>query len=103
MRVFPLQAFGACVRLYDVSMPIVVFWIETDGVPAYCEFGDAELMQVLQLTEQLRAQGKRHVTISSDLAGSVGVPGVDELSGGRLPGGEPYEFKKRHRGGGPKA
>jgi hypothetical protein len=84
-------------------MPIVVFWIESAGSPAHREFGDAELLQALQLTEQLRTQGKRHVTISSELAGSVGAPGVDAVSGGRLPGGEPYEFNKRHRGGGPKA
>jgi hypothetical protein len=84
-------------------MPIVVFWIEAEGAPAHREFGDAELMQALQLTEQLRGQGKRHVTISSELASSVGAPGVSEVSGGRLPGGEPYVFSKRHRGGGPKA
>jgi len=82
-------------------MPIVVFWIESAGVPAHREFGDAELLPALQFTEQLRAQGRRHVTISSELAGSVGAPGVGEVSGGRLPGGEPYEFNKRHRGGGP--
>lgn len=84
-------------------MPIVVFWIEAPGSPAHREFGDAELLQALQFTEQLRAQGRRHVTISSELAGSVGAPGVAEVSGGRLPSGEPYEFSKRHRGGGPKA
>jgi len=84
-------------------MPIVVFWIEGAAEPAHREFGDAELLQALQLTEQLRARGKRHVTISSELQSSVGAPGVDEVSGGRLPGGEPYEFNKRHRGGGPKA
>ena len=38
-------------------MPIVVFWMEAAGVPAHREFGDAELSQALQLTEQLRAQG----------------------------------------------
>ena len=84
-------------------MPIVVFWIEGAGAPAHREFGDAELAQALKVTEQLRAQGKRHVTISSELEGSVGAPGVDEVRGGRLPGGVPYEFNKRHRGGGPKA
>jgi hypothetical protein len=89
-------------RLYDAPMSIVVFWIQSADVPAHREFGDAELLQALQLTEQLRAQGKRHVTISSELAGSVGAPGVDEVSSGRLPGGEPYEFNKRHRGSGPK-
>jgi hypothetical protein len=82
-------------------MPIVVFWIETTGASAHREFGDAELLPALKLTEQLRSEGKRHVTISSELDNSVGRPGVDEVSGGRLPGGDPYEFNKRHRGSGP--
>lgn len=84
-------------------MPIVVFWIEAAGVPAHREFGDADLLQALKLTEQLRAGGKRHVTISSELDSSVGRPGVDAVSDGRLPDGEPYDFNKRHRGAGPKA
>ena len=84
-------------------MPIVVFWIESAGQPSHREFGDIELLQALKLTEHLRAQGKRHVTISSELGNSVGAPGVDEVSGGHLPSGEPYEFNKRHRGGAPKA
>ena len=82
-------------------MPIVMFWIDSANVPVHREIGDPELLPALKLTEQLRAQGKRHVTISSELAGSVGAPGVDEVSGWRLPGGEPYEFNKRHRGSGP--
>jgi hypothetical protein len=90
-------------RLYDAPMAIVVFWIEAAGKPAHREFGDAELLQALQLTEQLRSEGRRHVTISSELDNSVGRPGVDEIRGGRLPAGDPYEFNKRHRGGGPKA
>jgi len=59
-------------RLYDAPMTIVVFWIETAGVPAHRELGGAELL-------------------------------LDAVSGGRLPGGEPYEFNKRHRGDVPMA
>jgi hypothetical protein len=84
-------------------MPIVVFWMETADTPAHREFGDGALQPALQFTEQLRAAGKRHVTISSELDNSVGRPGVDEISDGRLPGGDPYVFNKRHRGGGPSA
>jgi hypothetical protein len=84
-------------------MGIVVFWIEPAGNPSHREFGDAELLAALKLTEQLRNEGKRHVTISSELHSSVGPPGVDEIRDGRLPAGDRYEFNKRHRGGGPKA
>jgi hypothetical protein len=57
VRVGPDAILKAFHRLYDAPMPIVVFWIEATGVPAHREFGDAELLQALQLTEQLRAQG----------------------------------------------
>jgi hypothetical protein len=83
-------------------MAIVVFWIETAGTPTHREFGDAELREALTLTEQLRSQGKRHVTISSELHNSVGRAGVDEVREGRLPAGDAYEYNKRHRGDGPK-
>lgn len=84
-------------------MAIVVFWIDAAGNPSHHEFDDAQLLQALKLTEQLRSEGRRHVTISSELDDSVGRPGVDEVRGGRLPDGGPYQFNKRHRGSGPKA
>jgi hypothetical protein len=84
-------------------MPIVVYWMEQAGTPSHREFGDAELLAALKLSEQLRAAGKRHVTISSELASAVGKPGVDAVERGRLPGGDAYEFNKRHRGGGPRS
>jgi hypothetical protein len=87
----------------DMRMPIVVYWMEDAGAPSHREFGDAQLVDALRLTEQLRSAGKRHVTISSELASAVGKPGVDAVEEGRLPGGEPYEFDKRHRGGGPRS
>jgi hypothetical protein len=82
-------------------MPIVVFWIDDPGAAGHREFADGELLDALKFTEQMRAGGKRHVTISSELAHSVGKPGVDEVAAGQLPGGDAYEFNKRHRGSGP--
>lgn len=82
-------------------MPIVVFWMEGADAPGHRAFGDAELREALRFTEQLRRAGKRHVTISSELGDSVGKAGVDAVEAGKLPGGEAYEFNKRHRGGGP--
>jgi hypothetical protein len=84
-------------------MPIVVYWMEQSDTPSHREFDDADLLAALKLSEHLRAAGKRHVTISSELTGSVGKPGVDAVEGGRLPDGDPYEFNKRHRGGGPRS
>ena len=81
-------------------MPIVVFWMEVTGRASHREFGDSALVEALQLTEQLRAAGKRHVDLS-ELDSSIGKPGVDAVEGGRLPSGETYEFSKRHRGSGP--
>jgi len=77
--------------------------MEQAGTPSHREFGDAALVAALKLSEQLRAAGKRHVTISSELASAVGKPGVDAVEGGRLPGGDAYEFNKRHRGSGPRS
>ena len=84
-------------------MPIVVFWMEDAAMPGHRAFGDSELIEALRFTEALRASGKHHVTISSELGSSIGKPGVDAVEGGRLPGGEAYEFDKRHRGGGPRS
>ena len=84
-------------------MPIVVFWMEDAEMPGHRAFGDTELIEALRFTEALRASGKHHVTISSELGSSIGKPGVDAVEGGRLPGGDAYEFDKRHRGGGPRS
>lgn len=79
-------------------MPIVVYWLETGGLAAHRELGDEQLGEALKLAEQLRRDGKRHVSLSSELAASIGKPGVDAVEEGRLPGGEAYTFHKRHRG-----
>jgi hypothetical protein len=84
-------------------MSIVVFWMEAPDASAHRAFDDGQLTDALKFTEALRAAGKRHVTISSELGESIGKPGVDAVEGGRLPGGEAYDFHKRHRGGGPRS
>ena len=82
-------------------MPIVVFWLDAPGVAAHRELADDQLGDALKLAEQLRRDGKRHVSLSSELAASIGKPGVDAVEAGRLPDGEAYTFDKRHRGAGP--
>ena len=84
-------------------MPIMVFWMEDADQSRHRAFGDAQLAEALAFMETLRASGKHHVTISSELHHSVGKSGVDAVEDGRLPGGDAYEFNKRHRGGGPRS
>jgi hypothetical protein len=84
-------------------MSIVVFWIEGADASAHRAFDDGQLADALKFTEALRTAGKRHVTISSELGDSIGKPGVDAVEDGLLPGGDVYDFRKRHRGGGPKS
>jgi hypothetical protein len=80
--------------------PIVVFWIETPGEPGLREFDDGALLEALKFAEAQRGAGRRHVTLSSELASSVGKAGVDAVEQGQLPDGAPYEFNKRHRAAG---
>lgn len=82
-------------------MSIVVFWLEESGASAHCSFEQNELTQALKCTEEMRRAGKRHVCISSELASSVGKPGVTGLDGRTLPDGSEYEWTKAHRGAGP--
>lgn len=83
-------------------MSIVVYWLEPDGRAGHEALGASQLVDALRLAEQRRAQGMRHVCLSSELPDSVGAPGVDAVEGGRLPDGHRYEFDKRHRGAGPR-
>ena len=82
-------------------MSIVVFWLEEPGTPAQQEFSPTELALALQCSEAKRRAGKRHVCISSELADSVGKPGVTSVEGRTLPDGSAYEWSKAHRGAGP--
>lgn len=83
-------------------MSITVFWLEESGAAAHQSFEQAELTLALQCCEARRKEGKRHVCISSELASSVGRPGVAAVEGRTLPGGGSYEWSKAHRGAGPR-
>jgi hypothetical protein len=81
---------------------IVVYWLEGDGEAALpvCEcFGSTELTQALACAEDRRRAGHRHVSISTELAESVGRPGVAAVEGGRTPDGAAYEWSKAGRAG----
>lgn len=83
-------------------MGIVVYWLEGDGEAALpvCEFfGSTALTQALACAEERRKLGHRHVSISTELEGSVGRPGVSAVEGGRTPDGEAYEWSKAGRAG----
>ena len=82
-------------------MSIIVFWLEESGVPAHQPFEQTELTLALQRSEAKRREGKRHVCISSELADSVGKPGVTAVEVRTLPDGSAYEWSKAHRVAGP--
>lgn len=82
-------------------MSIVVFWLEPDGGPAHHEFPAHDLLVALKFSEERRREGKRHVSISTELPDSVGKGGVTAVEDGRLPDGHVYDFNKAHRGAGP--
>ncbi|MEO6277020.1 hypothetical protein [Roseateles sp.] len=80
----------------------MVYWLEGDGEGAspVCEFfGSKELTQALACAEDRRRQGHRHVSISTELEGSVGRPGVSAVESGKTPDGEAYEWSKAGRAG----
>jgi len=81
---------------------IVVYWLDGEGEAAepVCQFfGSTELTQALACAEGMRRAGHRHVSISTELDGSVGRPGVSAVEGGRTPDGEAYEWSKAGRAG----
>ena len=83
-------------------MGIVVYWLEGDGEatsPVCAFFGSTELTQALACAEDRRRRGHVHVSISTELAESVGRPGVSAVEGGKTPDGEAYEWSKAGRAG----
>jgi hypothetical protein len=68
---------------------IAVFSLDETDTPHVHLLGPTKLLLALTYAETLRKAGRRHVTISTELAESVGKPGVAEV----LPG---YDWKKRH-------
>ncbi|HEY0954818.1 MAG TPA: hypothetical protein VGE36_08690 [Roseateles sp.] len=80
----------------------MVYWLEGEGedmLPVCRGFGSTELTQALAWAEDRRRQGHAHVSISTELEGSIGRPGVSAVEGGRTPDGEVYEWSKAGRAG----
>jgi hypothetical protein len=82
-------------------MSIVVYWLEPGDGPAHQAFAANDLLGALKFSEERRREGKRHVSISTELPESVGQGGVNAVEGGRLPDGHVYDYNKAHRGAGP--
>ncbi|RYF08447.1 MAG: hypothetical protein EOO31_02535 [Comamonadaceae bacterium] len=82
-------------------MSIIVYWLQEPGVPAMQAFESQQLMAALKFFEDRRKEGKRHVSVSSELPESVGKPGVNSVQDRQLPDGLAYEWTKTHRGAGP--
>lgn len=81
-------------------MPIAVFYldIETDQ-PKIEVFGDDKLLRTLDRMKELRDAGNRFVVSASEMAGSIGKPGVDSVKDGKTPDGVDYDWSKAHRAG----
>lgn len=82
-------------------MSIVVFWLEADANPASQAFLGSQLVEALAHAELKRREGRHHVIISTELAESVGRPGVATVADRKLPDGSDYEWSKAHRGKSP--
>ena len=78
---------------------IIIFWLRTDGTAGHVDVSEKGLTFALSYAENQRKLGARHVTISTELAGNVGKPGVDTLVDGKTPDGHDYEWSKAHRAG----
>jgi hypothetical protein len=82
-------------------MSYVVFWLEevVDFAPTWaprCKgFPSDEMGAALKWMENLRKDGMRHVTMSSENPNSVGKPGVDSIVDGKTPDGHAYTWMKR--------
>jgi hypothetical protein len=70
-----------------------VYWTDRDGQPNAEEYDD--MLLALQVSNSLRNDGFRFVTLVSENSNSVGRPGVDSVVDGVLPDGNVYEWKMR--------
>lgn len=82
-------------------MSIIVYWLQEPGLPSMQSFESSQLMDALKFCEDRRKEGKRHVSLSSELPESVGRTGVSTVHAKLLPDGTPYDWTKTHRGAGP--
>ena len=83
-------------------MNVVVFWIEPPNPAAFfpsmqqpMAYHTNDLGVALQVAEEKRRAGMRHVTISTENPDSVGQPGVTAVTDGKTPDGNEYGWKKR--------
>lgn len=73
---------------------MIVYWCEStpDGMAPQCQIideGQKQIKELIELTTELRQQGKHFVTSTSEGAGA------DIVRDGKLPNGQPYTWKKR--------
>lgn len=82
-------------------MSIIVYYVEPHDIftPMSALYNDDEMGKALKDMEEMRREGMRHVTISAELAGSVGKPGVDTIKDGKTPDGQVYDWSKAGRAG----
>ena len=84
-------------------MSIVVYYTGADTMTPHSEeFSEKCLVKALDRMKDLRETGNRFVTMVSEMANSVGKPGVDSVKDGKTPDGHDYEWSKSHRAGAPK-
>lgn len=71
-----------------------IYFIDPETNDSYHEF-EEELIKALKLTEFLRKQGMRFVSMVSENKDVIGKPGADSVANGLLPDGNEYMWKKR--------
>lgn len=69
-------------------MEIAIFWLDKNDQPCVSMLQKDELTSALSISKQLRDDGHRHVTISTEFDNSVGKKGVTDAEKG-------YDWKKR--------
>jgi hypothetical protein len=81
-------------------MPIAIFYLDAyTGDPKVEKFDDTKLLVVLDRMKYLRDHGNHFVVSASEMADSVGKPGVDSVKDGKTPDGHDYDWSKSHRAG----
>ncbi len=83
---------------------IVVFWLDSalsdKDESRSKKFETNEMLKALEYMNGLRATPFiTHVTMCSEMPGSVGKPGVDSVVDGKTPDGQPYTWSKADRAG----
>lgn len=78
---------------------ICVFWLDQNGDPQKRSFSSSldkdPLGDALKFSNAKRAEGGRHVVMSTENSDQVGQMGVDSIVDGKTPDGHDYTWKKR--------